>query len=854
MKLSNYKSKIYIFSLLVPSLILSFIFIAFGTFPFGGNTILKADMYHQYLHFYSYFYDSIKGDSSLLYSWTSGLGTNFIGNLAYYISSPFMVVTLLFPKDNIVEAMTLTIILKIGFSGLTISFFIARKFPKMNSLEIVVFSTFYALMSYNIMFYHNLMWLDGLIWLPLIIISTERLIYSREVSFFIICLSISFLSNFYISFMVGLYTLLYFLSEIILQNKSISIKRKNKIYLKFIIGTVIAGGISSILTIPTFFQLIKTEKLANDLGFSPNINVISFLSKLLSGNYDSLFNGTPYIYIGTFVLILVPLFFLNSSIPLPEKVRWIALLVILFICMEFPLLNLIWHGFDSPNSFLYRYSFVFSFSLLIISLKAYEHLDEENNKGITYLFFITNLIVGLLSLRSGKLYIYVMNILSVSLFYLFIFMKLYIKNSKIFLGFLLILYTSVELLFNTSALYVKLTLDEGGNVHRNHLDDYKQYSDVIQKVKTIDSHPIFRIDTDLDYTLNDSIMLGHSSLNYFSSFLREDLADSMKSLGFSTIKAKYIENGATFFTNSLLGMKYKISSEKINDTGFYELSKIGDLRIYRNRYSIPIGILINKEQVERYKKSINPFFNQNEIFDIITEEELDLFSPIKPINVEYLNVEKKMYEDKVRLHREKDGEPIKIRYEFFIDGISEFYGQIKGSKLVNSTVFVNNKALSNYPSMENQGIIKFGVYQGEKVIIELQVDSDDFQVYEELFYLGTFKDFTDVYDNIANESFIIKNIEENKLEGNVNVSNEEKLLFLTIPWDEGWKVIIGDKRVKPKKTLGGFLGIPVTHGLNEIELCFIPRGLIAGIVVSIISLLILFYIIVYEIRKNTKRH
>ena len=60
-----------------PILIMLIIFIQRGIFPFGDQTYLRTDLYHQYAPFFSEFRHKLQTGGSLLYSWDIGLGVNF---------------------------------------------------------------------------------------------------------------------------------------------------------------------------------------------------------------------------------------------------------------------------------------------------------------------------------------------------------------------------------------------------------------------------------------------------------------------------------------------------------------------------------------------------------------------------------------------------------------------------------------------------------------------------------------------------------------------------------------------------------------------------------------------------------
>jgi uncharacterized membrane protein YfhO len=63
-------------------------------------------------------------------------------------------------------------------------------------------------------------------------------------------------------------------------------------------------------------------------------------------------------------------------------------------------------------------------------------------------------------------------------------------------------------------------------------------------------------------------------------------------------------------------------------------------------------------------------------------------------------------------------------------------------------------------------------------------------------------------------------------------------LFFTIPNDEGWAVKVDGKKVPTQTAFDLFMTIPLSAGVHNIELKYTPRGLPAGIFISLATLLI----------------
>ena len=83
---------------LIPLLISVIICIDHEVYPFGERCLLQVDMYHQYCPFFTEFVDKLRSGESLMYSWTIGLGADFVSLFAYYLASPLNWFILLCPK------------------------------------------------------------------------------------------------------------------------------------------------------------------------------------------------------------------------------------------------------------------------------------------------------------------------------------------------------------------------------------------------------------------------------------------------------------------------------------------------------------------------------------------------------------------------------------------------------------------------------------------------------------------------------------------------------------------------------------------------------------------------------------
>ena len=177
---------------------------------FGDGTVLRMDLYHQYGPLYAELYDRIVHGYSLVYSWTSGLGGAFLGNLFNYCCSPFALIIFLFGHKNMPEAIAVMILLKAIVSSVTFTYYI-NKSTKKESIVSAGFGLLYAFCGFFVAYSWNIMWLDAMSVFPLVILGIEKIILDRKPLLFIVALTYTMITNYYMAYMVCILSALYFL-------------------------------------------------------------------------------------------------------------------------------------------------------------------------------------------------------------------------------------------------------------------------------------------------------------------------------------------------------------------------------------------------------------------------------------------------------------------------------------------------------------------------------------------------------------------------------------------------------------------------------------------------------------------
>lgn len=370
-------------SFLVPVAILAVNYWLRDIYPGSNITILASDSFTQYSHFHASFHNMLKGDGSIFYTWYGSLGLNYWAFIGYYLGGIFTPLVYFFDNLHMADTLYYLTLLKFGCIGLSFWYFAHKTFtiPKWGQL---LLSNFYALMSFTIAFSEIVMWLDALIYLPLVVLGIHRIMDERKPLLLFVTYFLVFISNFYMGFIVGLFTFLYFIARMLTDRQ-----KYGKSLLMYLTTSLLAGGTSMIMILPTVLDLSNNgEELTKISSLKTSATgPLDMIIKNMIGVYDTTqFDGIPFIYIGLLPLILCLFYFVSKKFSLKNKLIYGALIGIVAFSFYFEPLNLFWQGMHAPNMFLFRYSYIFSFMVILLAGYGWEKYTNEDFELLTNIF------------------------------------------------------------------------------------------------------------------------------------------------------------------------------------------------------------------------------------------------------------------------------------------------------------------------------------------------------------------------------------------------------------------------------------------------------------------------------------
>lgn len=825
---------IYFLSFIIPILLLLGIFVARGIFPFGNNSFMYSDMYHQYIPFLTEFWRKMHDGESLAFTWNVGLGSNFLAIYAYYLASPIYWLAFFVPEGLLIEFMSYFVVIKLGLCGLSFSYYLSRKFAT-KDLRIVWFGVIYAMSGYVAAYNWNHMWLDCLWLAPFIILGLEELVKNGKCRLYCLTLTASILTNYYLSILLCIFLVLYFIMQLF--TNGLSLRKKGRAVLNFGISSLLAGGMAAVLLLPVVKAMLTSDFHGG--SFPSEIEVYFNGLELLARHVVMLptergLDHWPNLYCGVLAFVLVPIYLFHKGIPLKEKIGKSLLLAIMLLSFSVNILNFIWHGLNYPNSLPARHSFLYIFVILTMCFEAV-YRDRENGKWNRLAGVVTGALllvaIGVFVITEGVT-AKVMASTWIFLVGYFVMWLLFCKKvgAKAAKGihrerlakfgvWAVLLLVAVEVTLNME--HTSIT-----PVQRNYYLNRKESCQTLAEIAAQDSDGFFRMDSMAQMCKNDGTLAGYFSVSAFSSGLNGAVEDYYDRLGMGSSKVSYYYRGATPFTAALLGVQYTISEDEGMDASLYEpMGQSGDLYLYRNKYTLPIGFAVTAEQKAVLENNIaadisNPLYTQSKIVGELCGEE-DLFTELDE------EVEKTAHELKVTTAQ---------------DG--HLYGLI--SKDPEGTVYLyQGEETLELEGFGKKTILDLGWYEkGATFTISSDVEEE---LYLRIFRLDT-APLAEATELLGKQPFVIQSYTDTTINGTIEVK-EDGFLILSVPSESNWSIFVDGVGVTGEKFADTMIALPLTAGSHRIEMTYSLWGLGMGFCISMVSLL-LFGVLYLRKRKE----
>lgn len=901
-----YNNRFYIYAFFIPVLIMALAYGLFDVFPLGNimgtdfenipkrkaahdGSVLVLDLNGQYVYYFEALRDAFWGDGSIFYNWSRNLSGEFIGIIGYYLASPFTLIVMLLPRTMLLESLLIMQLSKLGAIGVTFSYYLQHS-KKMKPLNSIIFSTPFALCAYAVIQLMDPMWIDGLVLLPLVALGIEYLVDKKLRANYIIPLAIMFVANFYIGFMIAIFSVIYFLYYNFLgtEKENVTLKEHAATGIRFAYCSAIAGMCAAFMIIPVYnsLKLGKFEFTDPDYSVALQFDSIDILSKLLPSSYDTVRNeGLPEIYCGTIAILMLPLFYFNKNIKSRRKIGYSLLLAVLFFSMYIKPIDMMWHGGQVPNWLPYRYSFIMSFVILCMGAECFEKLDGLKPNAIGGSFF------GILMylLLAEKLFKYenieVLNGLWFTAGCVLCFTILvgaFKENNKSkAIPITIITMLSGELLLSSFETLKDIDTDVTYSMRSSYYDYVEAGRDAVAKIEEADDG-LFRSEkvaqtNPLRRTVNDNIAFGLKGITHSSSVMNAKMIDTLGKLGYVSRGHYTRYEGNTPITDSLLGIKYVLDSNNtgVSDMYNYKMStvtthsseKTTQIDIYENPYALPIGFMVDDDILSvDISDEQDPFRNQNNLFCAMLGEQKDYFTRLNfSQEPRYRNVTIENAGNQTKYVADATANDWTIDY--FVHAVSDdtvyaFFPTIyeKEVNLWNSVwdesiqdFDYSGKFIDNFFEGEHYCITRLGRYEADtNFSIRMSVANEYCYMSDQLFYSFNEDLFMQDIQKLHENKWEIEDWSETKIVGKVT-AEANQVFFTSIPNEGGWTVKVDGKKADITEVAGGFIGIELAPGEHEIKMTFFPNGMPLGILLAVAGIGCVVVFIMTDKKKTFKK-
>lgn len=851
--------------------VMMLVYYCYDLFPFGETTILRMDLYHQYGPLFAEFYDRVTNLKSFLYSWQTGLGSPFLGNYFNYLSSPTSIIMLLLGHENMPEAIAGMIITKAALSAASFTYYL-KKSQSRHDYTTAAFGILYSVCGYFIAYYWNVMWIDAMVYFPLVILGIENIINKRNPRVYISFLALTLLSSYYMGYMTCIFSVLYFLVYYFGRNDSASLhpstpytldensnrvyrtadKIKGSLFLRsgftFAFASIAAAGLVAISLIPTFMILRNCSATSGTFptDYKSYYSIFDFLANHLASVNPTIRSSgedvLPNVYCGIATVLLVPLYLFTKSVPLKEKVANVTLLGIIYFSFNINILNYIWHGFHYPNDLPYRWSFMYSFILLMLAYKAFTRLHEFSGRailgtGVSVLGFII-LVQELGSKNVEEITVLISIIFVVTYCLVFALMKDKRYQQSAVAVLLLCCVIGEVACANTD----RYSMDQ---LKSNFVGDYADFTALKEELDDYDGSDTYRMDLTYNRARMDPAWFGYNGVSTFSSMAYERMSNVQSDLGiYGNYINSYTYHLQTPVYNMMHALKYVVDNDTevtVEEDYYKRLMSEGKFTAYENEYYLPIGFAVNSELTDWQTDMTNPFTVQSDWFEYSTGVS-DVFGMMRIDEIQYYNM------DEITSGLETGD----IYYTKSGAGEGELTFVLKTDEEKHCYLYVNSYDFDSIRILKGGGeftqytdepyIYDLGIVTPEEeILVVITIEDSDYGYIDFYPYYVNENKLNEGYEILKSEQLNVTSFEETKITGTVS-ADEDKLFFTSIPYDKGWTVKIDGVEIAEEDYVAlqdAYLCFNLPAGEHEIEISFMPQGLLLGAGVSVFTVVAL---------------
>lgn len=814
----------------------------------GKYTVLFGDFLEQYVPFARLRAQEIRQGNFSGFSWhvSMGQGTSLL--YAFYSYSPFYLLFLLIPDDLL--ASELAVLLRIATAALTFCLYL-QKGRKEEGVRCIFFSVCYAMCSFQIVFF---VFCDCVYLFPLALLAIHHFIETKKVSGLVIVYAASFIIHFYYGYLIGLFSFMYFVGFLWYRDGKGWIRKNRKLLFAYPVGVAAAVLLSMAALCPAIMYYLDNPGAFEGSYAGLNLLPTDFWHAMYPGRPFAFNQDLPYLYCGLPVLFLLQFYFTNRKIPGKERITsGVLLLMLLLISYIQPLYELL-HLFNRPDGYTARYTFVTVLLLVVIACRQSAFWREISPRkvfviaAVDIIFYFAGYLLNRWILSAGELMVTIpaaaANVVWILLWCIGFYAAVTKRLDKPSLALAALLLIMAETGWNAYWLIDRLPV-VSEEEYRVWQEETKEELEALRQ----EDPGIYRVAFNYDMTRNQQSLLGCMGVSVYSSARNTALDNFMLYMG-DAVNWGFSQAGANDVTDMLFGVKYYVDWQ-----GNGQAESVGlTPQYYQTAHPLEMGYMVSEEILSPLPFTRDVFRNQNLLLSAMTGEEIAVYRGADAPEILSLGMEWKTEGDGMTFSREAGAEmgvldfavpagPYEKAYAYFSMTGEEQGEGVSGHTLTEKEFAVYVFSMGNYrrPYMTDRLLYSPAVIEMERREDQFAVrliDYNDAGVvssYRKLFlYYQEDAELDRAYEVLSGNQWEIEEFRDGYVRAWVDVSEDKGILFLSVPYDKGWELLVDGREWELLGLLdGSFLGARLSPGRHELVLRYTPRGKWAGLILSV---------------------
>lgn len=834
--------------LCVPVILLCVVCAWSGVYPFGDESFLDDDLLYQYIDFFSWFRRVLTGDGSLFYSFSQTLGVNTWNQYSYYLGSPLNLLVVLFDPARLTDAVVLICSIKLSLMQLSWGTFLRRRLSldRWDAFLLALPLTWCGWVASNLM---NPLWLDMMYLLPPVMLGCHALVREGRWRLLVVATTCSIVFCWYMGYMTCLFAVCYVLFEAYLAHvvdPGLGPRYFLRRALAFTASMMGALALSAWTFLPTILAMMGSGRAWALDPLELRCGTFDLLASFFVGTFRS--EETPQVFAATLPLVLFGLFLLDRRVSGRMRVAVLVLLAIGCASVMSALVEFVWCGFRVPNAFYSRTAFLIPVALVWGAAVELRLIRAEGGdlRHLVAVLVALAAIVGVCLLR-GK-FSHPINVVASIVVLVLVGVALALlmrprtgatRAWTIASVVTLSLLMCCELVRGAHVMWAQLYT----GVSQQHQVSYTEESMAQYDAMRALDDGVWRADK--TYTrayvvaLNEGLARGYDALSSYTSTMDMRSVDLLCNLGYSTPGEFCLRYGGTIEpSDSLLGVRF-VGTEQgrpalLEETAIEPTSSGG--YVYANPRALTLSYGVSQDVLDAQLTPGNPFEAQNQLISAMLGREVQLYKPL-PVQ---------------EVSRDDMAAEWSVTVPANTLGCVYVVGERMAGQSEIGWLGIEGGAVSSQGNRFSYHVVELGKAKDQernrsvRLAVTPEVAQDSGAVATEdlaldstascLFYGLDLQTLGEALDELRAHELDIRIFEDGYVEGTFE-ADDDGWLLATFPTDSGWHVTVDGQDVAVQDAFGGaFTAIPVHAGTNSIEMSFVPRGFVAGCVVSAAAL------------------